>query len=388
MTRLGLFHFYPERIVWIGAAVVGLGFFLALPLLFLLYNGNSPFLILNGKKEIAHGIAPYSFSLGLNGDNPALPIPDLQGEMTFSFDPPRPSGTIAGKRLLVRVKKSSESKRVLLPCRLDLEFQRDRLVFAKEKSPFWMDLSLTADGEIEGRGYVASEEVGKIEAGRFVVAGQDCPIQSAQEFAEGAPFRLLAEAKWWGKDQFRESGERLEMADLVELNEGDWLVWKRERWEKAAAPDPDLPIAHIQSCLGKCLVLEGWDSEGHIRISFNPAAGTPFKVKGEELFSAIRIRSEKQISCMLEKQCMVLKTGDWILKAGGRWKVLRKEQEREAFLNGKVFGELFVFDQIAQKQGQKVVQGRLFNPGRTQMVPIEIAAQTMRKGRERGKKAP
>lgn len=87
---------------------------------------------------------------------------------------------------------------------------------------------------------------------------------------------------------------------------------------------------------------------------------------------------------MLEKQCMVLKTGDWVFKTGGRWKILRKEQEREAYLNGKLFGELFVFEQIHAKQGQKMIQGRLFNSGRTQAVAIEMAAQSTRKAGEKG----
>lgn len=387
MSKLGVFHFYPQRIAWLGAALLLLGLLLASPLLLLLCEGGAPLLFLNGKKEMHPTAVSCSFSLGLNEKDPSLPIPDLKNEVTFSFDAPRPGGTVTGQRLLVRLKRSSESKRVVLPCRLELEFQRDKLTFAKDQSPFWMELSLTADGQIEAKGCIASKEGGKIETGRFTVTGQDCPIQSAQEFSEGSPFRVLAEAKWWGKDLFRESGERLEVVDLIELKDGDWLVWRAGKWEKEADPDAHLPIAHVQSGGGKALVLEGWDSEGHIRISLNPAVGAPFKVKGEELFSAIRIRSEKQISCMLEKQCMVLKAGDWVLKSSGRWKVLRKEKEKEAFLNGKMGGELFVFDQISQRQGQKVMQGRLFNSGRTQLVNIEMAAQTMRKGREKGKKA-
>jgi hypothetical protein len=82
---------------------------------------------------------------------------------------------------------------------------------------------------------------------------------------------------------------------------------------------------------------------------------------------------------------MILKVGDWALKTGGRWKVLRKEEEKNAFLTGKLFGELFAFDQIGQKQGQKVIQGRLFNPGRTQVVAVELAAQSTQKRSRKGK---
>lgn len=384
MTKIGVLHFYPKQIGWIGSAVLGVSLLFAIPFFILLSISNPLSPVINGKKESATAIKPIAFSLGLSEKGPLLPIPDLHGEMTFSFDPPRPVGFVEGKRLLVRMKKSAESKRVVLPCRIDLEFHGDKLRFAKESSSFWLELAPAHGGQIEGKGFITSLEGSRIDAGHFVVAGQDCPVQSALEFNEGSPFRLLGEARWWGRDLFigtNDSGERLEIgsAELVELKEGDWLVWKEQKWQKCAAPEKDLPIAHVQSYAGKALILEGWDSDGHIRLSLTPAVGPPFKMRGEDLFTSIRMRSEKQISCMLEKQCMVLRTGDWVLKNGGRWKVLRKKEEREAFINGKLFGELFVFDQISQKQGQKMILGKLFNPGRTQVINIELSAHSARK---------
>ena len=83
---------------------------------------------------------------------------------------------------------------------------------------------------------------------------------------------------------------------------------------------------------------------------------------------------------MLEKQCLILRSGDWVFKGESRWKILRKKEEREAYLRGTWIGELFVFDRIEAKNGQKVVQGSLFNPGRSQVVPIEISVNAQRKG--------
>ena len=389
MARLGITHFYPERIVWIGAAVLSLGVLLCIPFLWSAKVDLSPFVFVR-KKEKKNGPSPCQFSLGLSGQGPGLSIPDLRDEMTFSFDPPRPDGESLGKRLLVRMKQSAESKRVVLPCRLDLEFQGDLLKFSKEKSLFWVDLELTGNGEIEGKGAIATLEGERIEAGGFTISGEECPIQGAQEFAEGSPFRLRAEARWWGRDQFRgdaASGERIEIgADLIEVREGDWLVWENGKWEKKISSERDSPMARIQSSSAKAIILEGWESDGYTRIALNSSIGPPFKVKGEDLFGSLRVRSEKQISCTLEKQCMVLKMGDWVLKMDGRWKILRKKEERDAFLNGKLFGELFILEQISQRQGQKMIQGRLFNPGRTQVVLIEMAAQSGRKIEQKGQR--
>ena len=76
---------------------------------------------------------------------------------------------------------------------------------------------------------------------------------------------------------------------------------------------------------------------------------------------------------MMEKQCLILRASDWVLKTNGRWKVLRKKEEKEAYLGGKTLGELFLFEKIESKQGQKTVVGYLFNPEKSSMLPIELA---------------
>ena len=117
----------------------------------------------------------------------------------------------------------------------------------------------------------------------------------------------------------------------------------------------------------------------YIRLSLAIGPSSPFKAKGEELFSSVRIRSEKQISCMLEKQCLILKTGDWVFRGANRWEVLRNQEEKDAYLQGKMIGELFLFDRIDSKAGQKFVQGTLFNLGRTEAIALEIAVSSQRK---------
>ncbi len=393
MSETSLLHFYPERIAKIGAGVIVACFLVVLSVVFMLRQTDHSFSFSSSAKEKELAEAPLSFSLGLHTIAPVLPVPNLQSEMTFSFDPPRPlEESILESRLLVRLKKSSESKRVFLPCRLDLEFQKDRLHFAKEKSSFWIDLSTGSNEQIEGKWVICSENGQVVDADTFLVQPQDYPIQSAQELGENSPFRLLAEARFLGRDQLKEritgSGERLEISgsEILELNQDNWLIWKEQKWQKSAYLEKDLPIARIQSHSVNALILEGWDVDGYVRLSLNTAPFPPFKVRGEDLFSSIRVRSEKQISCILEKQCMVLKVGDFVLKTGGRWKVLRKEQDREALLNGKITGDVFVFEQILQKQGQKFIQGRLFNSNRTQGAFIEMPAQSTRKTTEKGRR--
>ncbi len=381
--------FRPERIVWICVGALGGVVLLSSP--FLVRFGSRPLPLIEAEAGISSDPAeePISFSLGLDEKSPTIPFPNLQGEILFSYDPPRPDGVSQSPCLRVRLKKTAQIRRVSLPCRLNLQYAPgEKLSFLEEESPFWVELSAAYGNQIEAKVYISSPHEEKIEAGGFLATPQEDGMQTPQEFPEKSPFRLLGEAHWWGPDlflgRFQQSPplHRLELGGqanscLIEVQEGEWLVWREGKWEKSAAliDSQDKPIAKIHSASGKTLILEGWEGDNHILFSFSPAPGVAFKMRGEDLFSSIRVRSKKQISCMMEKQCVILKTGDWVLKTNGRWKVLRRKEDREAYLNGKIVGELFVFDQIEAKQGQKMICGDLFNPGRTQLVPIQIAAQ-------------
>jgi hypothetical protein len=392
--------FHPERISWIGGSVLGAGLLLAVPFLSALWFGGCPIVAAEEKKHTEEKILPLSFSLTEKDFSPSLPLPDVQKEICFSFDPPRPDGMLNRPQLSVRLKKNGVFRRAFLPCRIDLEYRESSLTFSQGKSLFWMEIDPAAGGMIEVKVCVAQENGKGVETGRFFTEPEESPILSAQEIPACSPFRRLAEARWLGMDLFRKEqgqqslGERIEIGEspsveFIELKENEWLFCKDGKWEKVACPGEGngKPIVHIQSNTGKQLVLEGWNNDAHMRFALPSLGNASFKIRGEDLFSSIRVRSEKQISCMLEKQCLVLRAGDWVAKTEGRWKVLRKESEREAYLTGKSVGEIFVFDQIALKQGQKFVQGRLFNTLHCQAAPIEIAAQSgHRPKKEIGKK--
>lgn len=369
--------------------MLGAALFLALPFLGVLSFGSSPVISFDARKQIEERVSPLSLSLIEKDFSPALPVPDVQKEICFSFDPPRPDGMLNRPQLSILLRKNGACKRAFLPCRLDLEYREGTLSFSDQKSPFWIEIDPAAGGMIEVRVSVTQVLGGRVDTGRFFTEPEEGPILSAQDLPSCSPFKRLAEARWWGVDLFRKEqgqeslGERLEIGDgpsseFIELKENEWLFYNNGKWEKVACPGEGMgkPIAHIQSNNGKQLVFEGWNSDVHKRFALPSLTNASFKVRGEDLFSSIRVRSEKQISCMLEKQCLVLKTGDWVAKTEGRWKLLRKESERDAFLTGNATGEIFVFDQIVLKQGQKFIQGRLFNSFHSQAALIEIAAQS------------
>lgn len=391
MAGLKYFPFHPEKILWTGVSVLACGACAVGGLSLFLWMGSPPLVSFETKNGRPKSEALLSFDFALNQEGAAFPLPHIEGEMTFSFDPPRPDGSLQHPPLFVRLKRGAQSKRVSLPSRIDLQYEKD-LSFAQTASSFWVELRALGDHQIEGKVFVSTLSNERMEAGRFVAAAQESPVQEANEFPEGSPFRALAEARWWGHDLFREKygmgplSQRVEIGPLsqsqfLELQKENWIAWKEGQWQKieTLSEGKSCPIAHIESFDRKSILFEGWDLEGHIRLSLSHAQASPFKAKAEDLFTSVRIRSEKQISCMLEKQCLILKAGDWVLKGENRWKILRKKEEQEAYLKGKLVGELFFFDRIESKGGQKVIQGNLFSVDRSQVLPIEMAVSGQRK---------
>ncbi|MBS0624718.1 MAG: hypothetical protein JSS32_01555 [Verrucomicrobia bacterium] len=378
MPAENFFTFHPERIVWYGLTILAVLTGALLPFAHISDSGP-PSRLTEVKRTKALFSSGSSFDFSLSSSPPGewiCPIPDVRNQMMFSFDPPRPDGENQLVQLSIRMKQHAKSKRYSIPCRIDLEYRGNALTFSETESPFWLEIN---------EGLIGTVFVDGRPGDPFPVVPQECPFQGSQEFPEGSPFRILSEGRWWGHDLFRKNHgggkvvHRIELgalteAELLDTPEGGWIVFRNGLWECL----PNLheagghPIAVAKEVGPSGLEIEGWDGNQHVRLALASASTSLFKVKGEELFSAIRIRSDKQISCTLDKQCLILKVGDWVLKTGNRWKLLRKPEEKEAFLSGKWAGELFVLDQISNKQGQKSISGHFYNLSRTQTVSVDL----------------
>lgn len=402
MSRRLFYPFYPERILWTGVSVLVGGVALGAAFLFFWFD-ESPYVqsAASARKKVAADEGKMlSFSFNLKEVPIAFPFPKVEPEMTFSFDPPRPDAKLdmgpdgRGRYtdLFIRFKQSAQSKRISLPARIDLQFSGGKLSFVESESPFWVELASLSEEKVQGVVWVETAAKERIEAEKFQSSPQPIPIQGAAEFPEGSPFRLLGEARWLGHDVFAEKYGGLQTLrvalggqpnpQIFDLRDKEWMVWSDGQWLKGTLDEKRAAIARIESVDSKALILEGWDGERHVRLSFGSASPASFKMKGEEIFNSIRVRSEKQISCMMEKQCLILRSGDWVMKSNGRWKVLRKKEEREAFKSGKIGGELFAFEKIESKQGQKFITGFLFNAEKSQAIPIDLAANQHQVRRE------
>jgi hypothetical protein len=293
---------------------------------------------------------------------------DLKEELRFLARPVSP-GLSDGRSL--ELVSSGEGKMLDLPCRLFLSYDEEGKLRFRGESGFWIDLR-ERGGRIEGKVGVSSSRGNEEDLLLFDVG--EARIRTVGELSENSPFRVLAEAFWLGTDPLKElyglgeGAEKLELkGEGVEWKVGDLFVFSSGRWEKGK--EGEGPMARFRVRGERLAEWECWEGGSYFRLPVQMAPLMGLRVKGEEFLSSIRIRSEKQVSLVLDKQPMVLRLGDWVLKQNGRWRVIRRADERKKIVEGKG-GDLFILDKIEGK----TVRGHLFLGSRSQALPIEATA--------------
>jgi len=95
--------------------------------------------------------------------------------------------------------------------------------------------------------------------------------------------------------------------------------------------------------------------------------------------------SEKTVSCFLGRQRLVLKEGDWVVKQGPFYRVLRSRQDLEALLSFEKTGLLLVVEEISSRKDKTLVKGKIFSPLRTRFEAFELETQSLKPVKTQGK---
>jgi hypothetical protein len=199
-------------------------------------------------------------------------------------------------------------------------------------------------------------------------------------FQEDKDLLSLKEAKWLGADLFEErygvfEGKKIPKqrlffnnAYICEVTEGNIIVNKDGIWQNNASGSQGCAIAEVKVVTPKTLELDVWQKEGlnKQRIVYGSSPPASALSITDDFITEIRQRTLKQISCKLEKQRIIMKEKDVLLKKDGKWKIskLPLKQEKEAC-------EVFVFESIENQASGKTFKGCLFNKDRTQMLKIQ-----------------
>lgn len=377
------FTHYPSRLLWVGGAT-----FCTLAFLFgslLIPIADQPAFPLPHHKTARTAMPQTIEPIEIERRDRRLlwDLPPMQDEMLISLSPPRPGMDSSRPLSHVRLKTAQQSRRLLLPSRIYLCFNdQGILCFQDTAGPFWVDLSLEGKDNLIVKVMVVIDHE-EMQHAVFSRRADPPPLQKAEEFPPESFLRILGEARWRGADLVSALSssivkQRLEIGSAVlSLGENDWIGWVDGKWSKVqgSSVDRELPVACIRSVSPQMLEWDAWDSS-HTRLAAALQALPPVHFKMEEWMGSLRIRSEKQISCVIEKQSFILRLGDWVLKENGHWRILRKADDKQQFLEGLRSGDLFVLEKIDNKQ--KNIKGKLFFANRTQMVAIEAAASNPR----------
>lgn len=193
-------------------------------------------------------------------------------------------------------------------------------------------------------------------------------------------FKVLMSSKWWGIDLLlniqnknKDQKERLEIdGDILELDDKDTLIFKDGKWSLKTSTDnsSNYPIGRIININSQTIEFEAWDISGEnkYRFSISPNPKVPFSAKLDQLISSVKKRTNTHVSLMIDKQRLILKERDMLIKKDNRWKLLKKD----AFLNEIKNEEIFYFEKIEERNSKKILIGYFFNSMRTDFQKVEI----------------
>lgn len=335
------------------------------------------------EKEEERSLNPnHSFFLR---EKMVLEFPDFENEIDFYHVSPRPD-QIHSSPYILKLKKSQSKKSISYGEKIYLSHnEKQGLSISNNPGAFW--LILQEERPPACRIQIDSPDETKVPSTilHFPVTFQKCLGCSIREHPS---FLKLGQAKLWGADRLLDNPSpfRLEIqgktgAYLCSIEEGALLYGQDDVWVPLKTDDFSLtrkkPLARIYKNSERSLEIEGWDETGEKYYTFSlfPISVPTLNVKNEEWMSSIRMKTQKKISCLLERQKMVLKAGDWLVKCSGKWKLLKNEREIQEIYD-RSDQELFIFDAIETRNGIKYIRGRLFYAMRTQCLTIEIPIQS------------
>ena len=201
--------------------------------------------------------------------------------------------------------------------------------------------------------------------------------------------------KWYGQDLFLEKHggkeystlvgkQRLDFgegdeAHSVYVSVGDALIWDHDHW-RVVTPGPaslNHPLMIVKKIDERLMNLELWDVDGKAKVNLNLLKSMEsWPVQNiQHIFKFVGARTRSQFVFEINKERMLLSPKDWLLFHDGSWKKLSTPVEIDAYVERKTQGPLFVLDGVQQKEDQTVIIGTLFNPSRTEILPIEIPMQ-------------
>ncbi|AHK63583.1 hypothetical protein [Chlamydia avium] len=159
---------------------------------------------------------------------------------------------------------------------------------------------------------------------------------------------------------------------------GDILLWDGNCWQTCGAFQGDssqVPLLEVKKVDEKTMLIEIWNVGGTAHQAFNlvKIASSPMEI-AEILkeFEFVGMRSWSRPIIHANGQRLILSPDDWVIHSDTGWeKIVRKEQ-LEAYLSGRIYGPLLIFDKLEKDSRGFVFRAHMFNAQRTLVETVTL----------------
>lgn len=330
-------------------------------------------------------------------------VADVAREVVILGYNNRPDAQGPGVALLMGLKGGMQPVEISQGKTIFLENREGGLHFTEKEGSVWVQpLVLGQEGVLVevGRTTVA---LGK-EVSQFVM-----PFPGSlkkKNKAEERYFQAFEGALFWEKDkllemyggsQFEEKKSKYRVSFpsgsggyACSVGVGDELIWKEGEWkEKEQEITSFYPLAKVMAVSPQGVKIHVWDVSGFEEkiVELPLQVVRNFDKSSSFLPKEVRLRTANQVSGLFGKKRISLKKGDWLLKTQTGFKNVRSMRDIKMCLSHRLKGELFVVDTIEKEGGGWVLKGNLFDPMRTQVIPITCPIESEKKKLVRKQKA-
>ena len=159
------------------------------------------------------------------------------------------------------------------------------------------------------------------------------------------------------------------------FGDGDFFIWKDNKWVviKDLKQTASYSLAQIKPVNSKSFRVDFWPKKAKTKATLilnKSHRISPLNIRND-FISDIRMRTQKQVSCKIEKQRFIIREKDVLFKKDGKWKIEKFYSFKKILKENKINSEFFVFDCIKRIGTKKIFKGYVFNKNRTQVLKIE-----------------
>jgi hypothetical protein len=340
--------------------------------------------------------------LGLQAGCPQLQLPDLSSHLVYYGgngrpDAPRGSGVQVGLKESQEIVTGRIGERLYLA--LNSSGQSVSYSWSQGPTSLWIE-PIRADEQLAMVRVALEDEAGNRVATPMERAQLELTADAAR--AGGSwmvgPHKVdngllqRQKARWIGRDLFLEmhGGEQgLQGKQRIDFESGgtgsyscfvaagDMLVWRDGKWQAALPPDTvGYPLLVLRKVEDRMLQFELWDRSGtsstEMSLALTPASSS---YRGQINLRLVGIDTWTRFMVEMDSKRTVLHVNDWLLRTGNSWKKLTTAQEIDAYVQGKVAGDLLVLDQIEKRPQGTFLKAHLFGANRTTVEQVELPLQ-------------